>query len=487
MERSIRLDDESLASSARTGLTIYGSKEVTVIGINARNGHVCYFCDGNSGENGCSVENAAVDDCGLTDEDDVIVVRRVSHAVKALKTRTGEQRWNYSVAQNHLRLEEGPGSDSSHFPPPRRSAKNDVVITTCDQPASSASSAEKRLRFDVLQGRVIVGANSGSRYDFKVPIANAWLVSKGKLNVVNLFDAKNLVSSSSSSSSSGSSNFLTFVGSFDNQYYVQHSNQFHDLVSLRSGRQSINNRELEWHSGPRSIGMGTSKKPTLSISKMTPAVGQTRTHEETAVTAWRPGINPGDYLRPVNEYQLEVGTCYLFHLELFISSFDRLNLFSLSHFPEFSKLSGASQWWRQILKIRNLFLLSPYVSMGISFLATTCLVLVVTFLVQCKHWRDVAVNNTLPLTKMPSFTDSGIETPSLRGYIRSESSSIGGCRSLPILPRYSGSPNQSPVPRPLPDIVEPRPEKQVYFASPSSIEFDSRFYQDFEPMKCLGE
>ena len=62
------------------------------MGINARNGHVCYFCDGGPADNGCSADKTAIEDCGLTDEDDLIVVRRVSHAIKAVKTRTGEQR-----------------------------------------------------------------------------------------------------------------------------------------------------------------------------------------------------------------------------------------------------------------------------------------------------------------------------------------------------------------------------------------------------------
>ena len=287
------------------------------MGINARNGHVCYFCDGGPAENGCSAdaaEKAAVGDCGLTDEDDVIVVRRVSHAVKALKTRTGEQRWNYSVAQNHLRLEEGPGiSVESHFHRPHSSSKGDVIITTCDKP-STVSLAD--LRFDVLDGRVIVGGGKSSSsngkpryFDFKVPIANAWLVSAGKLVSINLFDAKYV---GSSARNDGPSNFLTYLGSFNNQYYLQHSTQIHDLVALRNGRKT-GNRELEWQTIPGSVACREEekKKPLglTYVDKMTPASGKTRfDHKDSKEVAIRtPTLAAGAYLRPANEYQLEVG------------------------------------------------------------------------------------------------------------------------------------------------------------------------------------
>ena len=226
------------------------------------------------------------------------------------------------MAQNHLRLEEGPGIRmESHFatPPPKRYSKNDVVITTCDQPSATGNAG---LRFDVLEGRVHVGdaaaiaAGKSSRYDFHVPIANAWLVSKGKLIPINLFDAKNLASRNS-----GPSNFLTFVGSFNDQYYLQHSQQFQELVSLRSGRQSNNNRELEWHPGPRGIGSGISGKPALTLEKMTPAVGHTRLIQESAVATWSPRINPGDYLRPVNDYPLKIGMLSVHSVVCHLSSF----------------------------------------------------------------------------------------------------------------------------------------------------------------------
>ena len=297
LERSIRLDEDS-ASSSRNDLTVYGSKETTIIGINARNGHVCYFCEGGSTGKKCSSEKAAVNDCGLTDEDDVIVVTRLSHTVKALKTRSGEPRWNYSVAQNHLKLQEGHGMES-HFPPPP-SSKSDVIITTCDPPLSGSPQPTgiDDLRFDVLRGRVVVGADPSSRrHEFQVPIASAWLVSNGKLLPINLFDAKNLAAQAQSSSPS---NFLTFLGSFNDQYYLQHSSNFRDLVSLRNGRAA---NELDWVGSP--VVNTEPKTPALTYERLTPPVKQTRLDNALAIRT--PAIVPGVYLRPANEYQLEIG------------------------------------------------------------------------------------------------------------------------------------------------------------------------------------
>ena len=167
------------------------------------------------------------------------------------------------------------------------------------------------LRFDVLRGRVVVagGSSAGSLFDFKVPIANAWLVSKGKLVPINLFNSKNLAPGARSASTS-SSKFLTYIGSFNNQYYLQHSNQIRDLVSLRNGKEG--KKALEWVTGPMGVSGSceSEKKPhaLTYVDKMTPSAGKTRSDVESTELAIRvPAIAPGVYLRPVNEPQLEVG------------------------------------------------------------------------------------------------------------------------------------------------------------------------------------
>ena len=180
---------------------------------------------------------------------------------------------------------------------------------------------------------------------------------------------------------------------------------------------------------------------------------------------------------------------YYSHYDHRFPSFDLIH-----HSPELSKLNGGSKVWRQFLRVRYFFYTSPYLSMGFSFLATIFLVLVVTFLVQCKHWRDVALEKekTPPLLKYPSVTDSGFEASTATWKRRSDSRSVNECRSMPILSDYAGSYAATKTPSPTrgiqhPDTIAESAPKPIRFTSPSTIEFDSRFYQDFEPMKCLGE
>ena len=199
-------------------------------------------------ESSCSAhDRVRVSECGLTDEDDVIVVRRVSHAIKALRTRTGEQRWNYSVAQNHLRLERGPGRPAAS-PAAARSSRaggGDVVMATC--PHRSPLGLED-LRFDVVAGSVFVRgaaeAEKEKRHDFQVPIAHAWLLAHGQLSPIDLFGG-NAVGGRVAAEPA---HFLTYLGRFNDQYYLQHSSQMRHLVSMRHSRQT--SQELEWLTAP---------------------------------------------------------------------------------------------------------------------------------------------------------------------------------------------------------------------------------------------
>merc|ERR1719334_1935874 len=100
---------------------------------------------------------------------------------------------------------------------------------------------------------------------------------------------------------------------------------------MRYGRQT--SQELEWRTAVGAWSSEVKKEMPLGLTfvdknfKMTPPGGKTRSIWESSsskeVAIRTPAIRPGIYLKPINEYQLEV---------------------------EFSKLSGASRWWRQVLK-----------------------------------------------------------------------------------------------------------------------------------------
>jgi len=119
-----------LSSSAKFSddLVISGGKETRSYGVSVRTGQLLYECS----LNGCvnsTEEGLAIDDTirepdeedqledgeQLRDEagyivrhdpllDDVIIVRRQTQTVRAVESRTGVERWNFSVGQHELDL-----------------------------------------------------------------------------------------------------------------------------------------------------------------------------------------------------------------------------------------------------------------------------------------------------------------------------------------------------------------------------------------------
>lgn len=119
--------DNLLSSSAKFSddLVISGGKETRTYGVSARTGKMLYECSMHGCTNSTELEgNATVtieDDEESNDDDeehssprymaehdplvdDVIVVRRQTQTVRAVETRTGIERWNFSVGQHELDL-----------------------------------------------------------------------------------------------------------------------------------------------------------------------------------------------------------------------------------------------------------------------------------------------------------------------------------------------------------------------------------------------
>lgn len=119
-----------LSSSAKFSddLIISGGKEIRTYGISARTGQMIYECslDGctnntnvkhvmekdslkdsshlHSSQNAANIENYrdSIEDKHDPLLDDVVVIRRHTQTVRAVETRTGVERWNFSVGQHEL-------------------------------------------------------------------------------------------------------------------------------------------------------------------------------------------------------------------------------------------------------------------------------------------------------------------------------------------------------------------------------------------------
>lgn len=109
-----------LSSSAKFSddLVISGGKETRTYGVSIRTGQLLYECSMNGCINSTDARESATGDDknGNTisgDEtqiehnplvDDVIVVRRQTQTVRAVESRTGVERWNFSVGQHELNM-----------------------------------------------------------------------------------------------------------------------------------------------------------------------------------------------------------------------------------------------------------------------------------------------------------------------------------------------------------------------------------------------
>ncbi|EDV47885.1 eukaryotic translation initiation factor 2-alpha kinase isoform X1 [Drosophila erecta] len=230
-----------LSSSAKFSddLVISGGKETRSYGVSVRTGQLLYECS----LNGCvnsTEEGLAIDDTireppdedqledgdQLRDEagyivrhdpllDDVIIIRRQTQTVRAVESRTGMERWNFSVGQHELDL---------------------VRPSECQlQPRDELELAVLDVDIKVVVPEGIICAFSKSepqtmlwKYKFDHPIVSAWITNAvDELNPIDLFSSaqwlwdqdqndKELPNAPQSPPS-------IYLGMYDKQLYIQES------------------------------------------------------------------------------------------------------------------------------------------------------------------------------------------------------------------------------------------------------------------------
>ena len=138
------------------------------------------------------------------------------------------------------------------------------------------------------------------------------------------------------------------------------------------------------------------------------------------------------------------------------------------------------------MKLRHFYLASPWLSMGASVVVTSLLVALFTLLLQCHQGREGAVKRPSPpsLSQQPSVTDSGFEASYRAMPTQGQRGSPAPDPMRSTFPRHPAAAALSAV-KPCEPRVTSSPT--AFLAAPQLIQFDSRFYQDFEPVKCLGE
>uniref|UniRef100_A0A8K9Y6Z7 Eukaryotic translation initiation factor 2-alpha kinase 3 n=1 Tax=Oncorhynchus mykiss TaxID=8022 RepID=A0A8K9Y6Z7_ONCMY len=197
-----------LESSFRIGedTVLVGGKSLTSYGLGAYSGKLRYICSAV----GCSRWGEEE-----TEPEDVLLLQRTQKTVRAVRPRSGLEKWNFSVGSFELRfvpdkqltsnfLEGEMASGEAMWKEERRTSGQKVIMeettdnhrhTTTDTHTDTPGSGTPDLviKVSVPDWKVMAfstqpGGKLVWEQQFCTPIASAWLVGGGKVTPISLFD-----------------------------------------------------------------------------------------------------------------------------------------------------------------------------------------------------------------------------------------------------------------------------------------------------------
>ncbi|KAK3590063.1 hypothetical protein CHS0354_041095 [Potamilus streckersoni] len=224
--------DTLLSSSFRMmdNTVMIGSKDLKSYGIDPKSGMIRYTCT----SDGCSVFGE-----DITDSDDILIITRNTQTVRAVDSRSGGEKWNFSVGQHQASFIKGQRQAITT----KMTEDEDISIVSCP------SSEDEGVEFDSFDGKlkilvpdgVIVGLGPDDnsirwRQQFSTPVANAWILHKGELQAVDMFDTLHIpaLSDFEPKDKKEFTPPLLYVGMHHSQLYVQPSPQMQERVSMAS-------------------------------------------------------------------------------------------------------------------------------------------------------------------------------------------------------------------------------------------------------------
>ncbi|KAJ1525913.1 hypothetical protein ONE63_009102 [Megalurothrips usitatus] len=208
--------DDLLQSSFRfrDDIVLTGGKESRTYGIDAKTGTLMYECS----MQGC--ENSAVNE---SEVEEVLVLKRLTHTVRAVEPRTSYERWNFSVARHNVKLIPDPAALCHGNKQP---VDFDVRVIVPDGLVCAISLSDPN--------RVLW------KHKFDAPVVSAWVMERGELKEVNLFSGLqwNHDKSHGHDKSVPLSPSL-YVGMHRKQLYIQESVQMQQHLGDRVNRQNL--------------------------------------------------------------------------------------------------------------------------------------------------------------------------------------------------------------------------------------------------------
>ncbi|KAM6912855.1 eukaryotic translation initiation factor 2-alpha kinase 3 [Xenentodon cancila] len=229
-----------LESSHRIGedTVLVGGKSLTTYGLGAYSGKLRYICSAG----GCSRWG---DDEVVSE--DVLLLQRTQKTVRAIRPRSGMEKWNFSVGNFELKLvpEMPSGMNFLEGELSNGDAWKESQWVITDEPKEAEQTEHKLnqnqhldlvIKVSVPDWKVMAFRPEPSgqlvwEHQFCTPIASAWLVSGGRVTPISLFDDTTYSSQSETEEEGeedtekarGAPESSVYLGMFQGQFYLQSS------------------------------------------------------------------------------------------------------------------------------------------------------------------------------------------------------------------------------------------------------------------------
>ncbi|XP_077419745.1 eukaryotic translation initiation factor 2-alpha kinase 3 [Vanacampus margaritifer] len=228
-----------LESSYRIGedTVLVGGKSLTTYGLGAYSGKLRYICSAV----GCSRWGSEE-----TEGEDVLLLQRTQKTVRAIRPRSGVEKWNFSVGNFELKLlpeaqsainflEGGVANGDSWW----RGAPPTIITEESKEQADNKKkhNLDLVIKVSVPDWKVMAFSTEPDgrlvwEHQFCTPIASAWLVGGGKVTPISLFDDTAYSNQSETDeddddgnphASKDASASSVYLGMFQGQLYLQSS------------------------------------------------------------------------------------------------------------------------------------------------------------------------------------------------------------------------------------------------------------------------
>jgi len=217
---------------------LLGGKEFSSFGLEVNSGRMLYSCS----SVGCQNQNHGKPPLG-----DVVVVKRTQLTVRLVESRSGSERWNFSVGE--LNLDFSRGVQKSLLGYKHEEAKvekwrsNKGSRFSCDSD-KNAFKYEDIKRIKLLAPEPVIAMFSSDQSDtiswqhrFESNVAAAWIFFQGELISLNIFHPATvpaLIPEANIDTDLISAEFSLFQGQFDGQSYVQLSPNIKKVLKVVS-------------------------------------------------------------------------------------------------------------------------------------------------------------------------------------------------------------------------------------------------------------